>query len=98
MKYSIRFFVCIFLSGLILSNLSACKIKKETDSVSTVGFKYTIREYNGKVAVFDYGKQKPKLILDSKTNSLPEAEAENIRRGIDIRTDAELQYLIEAFD
>lgn len=100
MKHSIRYFFCILLSCLILSTLSsATKTNNKTDSETfAVGFKYTIREYNGKVAVFDYGQQKPKIILDSLTNSLPEEDAENIRRGINVRTDSELQYLIEAFD
>lgn len=84
----------IFMSGsMILAN------KNETDSNEvTVGFRYTICEYNGNVAVYKYGGKEPQTILDCKINSLPEADAENIRQGINIRTDDELQQLIEAFD
>ncbi len=86
----------IMTSILLLTNSS--DIKTADSESSTVGYKYTICEYNGKVAVFVYGEKLPETILDCRVESLPDSDAESIRKGIHVNSDAELQYLIEAFD
>lgn len=98
-KYRIFFCVLCALTAIALTSSTIYSSKNKTDSdTDTVGFMYTICEYNGNVAVFVYGENEPKVILDCKINSLPELDAANIRHGINIRTDDELQYFIEAFD
>ena len=64
----------------------------------TTGYLYTVKEYEGKVAVFDYGAASPAEILDCPLSSVPEEEAEKLKAGIDVATETELQQLIEAFD
>ncbi|MBQ8027107.1 MAG: hypothetical protein IJ261_03215 [Clostridia bacterium] len=97
-KFLIRatIFITIISSVLISAGV---KNKKTADSeTSTVGYKYTICEYNGKVAVFSYGNSEPETVLDCMLNCLPESEIENIRNGIHVSDDLQLQQLIEAFD
>ena len=88
----------VFVSlSLLLSFSSAQKISADSET-STVGYKYTVCEYNGKVAVFVYGEDTPQTILNCRIESLPKTDAENLRRGINVYNDSDLQYLIEAFD
>ncbi len=73
--------------------------KKITDREKlTVGYQFTVKEYNGKVAVFDYGTATPVEILDCPLSSLPADEASKLKAGINVATETELQQLIEAFD
>lgn len=64
----------------------------------TVGYQFTVKEYNGKIAVFDYGTATPVEILDCPLSALPADEADKLKAGINISTETELQQLIEAYD
>ncbi len=73
--------------------------KNISDSENTaVGYKYTVKEYNGNVAVFSFGSTYPIEVLECPLKSLPDNEAQRLTAGIDIQTDDELQQLIEAYD
>ncbi|MBO5360107.1 MAG: BofC C-terminal domain-containing protein [Clostridia bacterium] len=100
LKVSHKFFsfIAIFISVIVMLFAIPSKRKTADSELSTVGYKYTVSEYNGKVAVFVYGEQTPETILDCRIDSLPESDAQNLRKGIHINNDTELQSLIEAFD
>ena len=73
--------------------------KNISDSENTaVGYKYTVKEYNGNIAVFSFGSTYPIEVLECPLKSLPDNEAQRLTAGIDIQTDDELQQLIEAYD
>ena len=65
---------------------------------NTVGYQFTVKEFNGRVAVFDYGTATPVEILDCPLSSLPAEEADRLKAGINVSTQTELQQLIEAYD
>ncbi|MBR2956761.1 MAG: hypothetical protein IKC20_00745 [Clostridia bacterium] len=65
---------------------------------SAVGYKYTVKEFNGNVAVFSFGSTYPIEVLECPLKSLPDDEAQKLTAGIDIETEEELQQLIEAYD
>lgn len=88
--------ILISLSILLLQG-SAEKITADSKT-SAVGYKYTVCEYEGKVAVFIFGEKTPETILNCRIEGLPKTDAENLRKGINVYNDSELQYLIEAFD
>lgn len=73
--------------------------KKITGGESlTTGYQFTLKEYHGKVAVFDYGTAIPFEVLDCPLSSLPEEEAMKLKHGINVVSKSELQQLIEAYD
>lgn len=59
--------------------------------------KYIIRDYQGRVAVFRYGEDEPEEVFEVFTSSLPESECERLSRGITVKSDEELQSLIEDY-
>ncbi|MGN0545023.1 MAG: BofC C-terminal domain-containing protein [Acutalibacteraceae bacterium] len=59
--------------------------------------KYIIRDYQGRVAVFRYGEDEPEEVFEVFTSSLPESECERISKGITVKSDEELQSLIEDY-
>lgn len=97
LKKSIPITALLTVSVILLFQVSTEKITADSE-LSTVGYKYTVSEYNGKVAIFVYGENTPETILDCRIDALPESEAENLKTGIHVNNDSELQSLIEAYD
>ncbi len=83
---------------LIISCKTTGDNKKADSDKTTVSFEYTVKEFNGRVAVFEYGEILPFQILDCPISSLPQSEADKIITGIDIANEQQLQNLIEAYD
>ena len=103
MKKNIQTFLLFIIFSLC--SISLFLVLKETEKektagseITTVGFEYTIKEYKGKIAVFNYGEDLPIEILDCPLRSLPETEADKIRMGINIENEINLQKIIEAYD
>ena len=82
---------------IIVSDYEAEKSITDRE-IHTVGYQYTVKEYKGKIAVFDYGAATPVEILDCPLSSLPADEANKLKAGINVSTQTELQQLIEAYD
>ncbi len=94
--FALIFIVSAFM--LIIGCNSTEKIKKTDSTETTVGFLYTVKEFNGKVALFEYGENLPFQILESPISNLPQSEADKIRSGINVSTEKQLQNIIEAYD
>lgn len=69
---------------------------KEAPQVETeVPVEYTIRDYGGKVAVFEAGSETPLVVYEIYTHLLPENDIELLRRGIKVATQEQLQTRLE---
>lgn len=58
---------------------------------------YRIQEYNGNIAVFEKGQQKPFRKTEIAVKNLPEADRKDLKNGIEVKTNEELQALLEDF-
>ena len=100
-KLIIIFTLCL-TAGVIFGAMIKADNKSEkniSDSDnSAVGYRYTVKEFNGNVAVFSFGSTYPIEVLECPLKSLPDDEAQKLTAGIDIETEEELQQLIEAYD
>lgn len=89
-------------AGVICGALNKVDNKSEKNisgsENSAVGYRYTVKEFNGNVAVFSFGSTYPIEVLECPLKSLPDDEAQKLTAGIDIETEEELQQLIEAYD
>lgn len=56
---------------------------------------YTISDLNGKVAVFEDGKDEPFAVYDIYTHLLPENDIELLRKGIHVDNLVQLQSRLE---
>lgn len=60
---------------------------------------FIIKEYNGKIAAFKEGQDKPFKTVDGAVlKTLPEADRELLKEGIPIHSLDELMQLIEDYD
>lgn len=98
--------VTIIIVSLLL-NVSSNKentesyqnINYNSSSVTSILPMYIVKEYDGKVSVFRFGENLPFEILEEIVYySLPEYDREQLKKGISVYTDEELQRLIEDFD
>ena len=103
MKRNITVILALCLTAGIIFGVIVSKAEKDEKNISdsentAVGYKYTIKEFNGNVAVFSFGSTYPIEVLECPLKSLPDDEAQKLSAGIDIETEEELQQLIEAYD
>ncbi|MEG2286115.1 MAG: hypothetical protein RSB90_11175 [Eubacterium sp.] len=59
---------------------------------------YVLKEFNNKIGVYRYGKTSPERSIDVFTDSLPQKDRDELKDGVLIYSDTELQRLIEDFD
>ena len=59
---------------------------------------YVMKEYNGYLAVFEYGSDTPKEVLSVLITDLPEYDQRELSRGLAIYSEQELQQRIEDYD
>ena len=89
----------LLITGVILIAyllfLSA-QTPRPTDTAQTAagsGAPYTVREYQGYVAVFE--KEKEPHITDTAVASLPQSDRGKLKKGISIYSEKELKALLE---
>ncbi len=72
--------------------------QKAADALqTTLAYFYTMRDYQGQIAVFAGNDEMPLEVFPIFTESLPEADIAKIRSGIKANSAAELQRLIEDY-
>ena len=58
---------------------------------------YTIKEHDGKVAIFRNGDTQPFNVYDSYVSVLPESDQEKLKDGITVSNTEDLQRVIEDY-
>lgn len=88
---------------LLCLSLYQKDIQTNTTQVSATtnennSYQYILKEYQGKVGVFEPGEETPEEVLDIDPTILPETDQEDLRNGILIDNADDLRALIEDFD
>ena len=59
---------------------------------------FVLREYNGKIALFEEGNDEPLAVYKTSVDELFPADAELLREGIRLKNRAEVARLVEDLD
>ena len=86
---SVYILLCICLISILITGIYF----KDTNDEPPL---YTLKEYNGMLAVFSEGEE-PLSIIDSDIRHFPEKDRSVLKEGIANLTEAELFSLIEDF-
>ena len=78
--------------------LSAREAARAGNEASTPAPVYQLGEFRGRVAVFKYREKIPIEVLEVRLDSLPEYDQNELRKGVYVYSDAELQSRIEDYD
>ncbi len=91
-------FICVFTLVILYVNLDQ-KIENQNikEQMAKTQSYYVVKDYNGKIAVFENGEHVPKTIFESYTSLLPEHDRILLINGIRAETEEELQKIIEDF-
>ena len=85
----------IFCAIVIMVSIYTLFPKETPQSEAEVPIEYTIRDYGGKVAVFETDSETPLVVYEIYTHLLPENDIELLRRGIKVATQEQLQTRLE---
>lgn len=58
---------------------------------------YTVSEFNGRLAVFNYNSDIPIEIYDIKINTLPELDCKKIQQGVNVYTKESLYIILDEY-
>lgn len=95
-NYFARFVLLLFVSVFIGTGIFIATKKNYTPTCAGVSYRYIVKDYNGKVAIFsNKNDDKPDIVLDIKTNSLAKIDSDEIRTGIKVSDNNELKGVIE---
>ena len=103
--------IIIGVTGMIFLNITREENKKILEDQKIINvtknmarkskksekYKYILKEYNGKLAIFEKGKKEPKMIFNVLINSLPEVDIKELKKGLKIKNEEELNERIEDF-
>lgn len=91
----------LFILAIILTTLTVAfyfsNRAAATEPPTENDYQYTIVDYNGKVSVVRRGEDTPYEIFDTYTSSLPEIDQAELKEGVRIYSDAQLQKAIEDY-
>lgn len=99
MKNIIYLCVCLSLVLFICLNLPKANTENanNTSAEITVASKYTVKEYNGLIAIFTENESMPIQVFDTSVAQLPKSDRELLKLGIEVSTPDELQKIIEDY-
>lgn len=101
--------LCIVITSVILPSMprtnamennidaDANSVVQDNSSADEEEKVFIIKEYNGKVAVFEGQNENPLFVSDVFVSNLPEADKELLESGIEVKTEKQLNRLIEDY-
>ncbi|MGN0525978.1 MAG: BofC C-terminal domain-containing protein [Acutalibacteraceae bacterium] len=92
-SFILFFSVTILIYSITQTNNISITAKPQNE----VKTQYTLKDYNGRIALFVGDKDIPKEIFNTFTVSLPTEDADNIRKGITVYSEKELNELLENY-
>ncbi len=98
-KIIIPLIICAAIIPAFISNNSNNKQNQtETETTTKVSVTlYVLKDYKGRLALFINDNKIPKETYEIFTSSLPPQDAEKLKTGITVSTEAELQLLLEDY-
>ena len=82
----------------LFTNLNQSINNQESDEILTTKKEYyTIKEYEGRIAVFENSDTNPLTIYDSYVSLLPESDRNRLKTGILVDNSQDLQRIIEDY-
>ena len=97
LKISIFSLICVLCMGTLFVNLNNDVESYENEKGQKPQEIYTIKEYDGKIAVFRNNDSKPMEVYESYVSLLPEADRQKLQNGITVDNTRDLQEIIEDY-
>jgi hypothetical protein len=97
LKISLFSLICILCLATLFVNLNNDIEIYEDEEKSNQQEIYTIKEYDGKIAVFKNSDKKPFTVYEAYISLLPEQDRHRLQNGIKVNNTTDLQKIIEDY-
>lgn len=87
----------LFLAAVVLFLLFRFVITPPAAADTAPDPLYTVKEWQGQVAVFEGAQTFPKQVYDMPVSGLPPQLQQRVREGVPVYSDAELSVLLEDY-
>lgn len=89
---------CVLAGSLAAPSVSDMTVVEATTAAAKASVRgYVVRDCDGKIAVFRKGEAAPMMTTATRTESLPRADAQKLRRGIEAGSKQEVERILEDF-
>ncbi len=96
-KISLFSLICVICLATLFVNLNNdIEIHENEDNTNNQDI-YTIKEYEGKIAVFKNSDKKPFTVYESYISLLPPQDRQRLENGIKVDNTTDLQKIIEDY-
>ena len=96
-KISLFSLICVLCLATLFVNLNNdIEIYEDENNINHQEI-YTIKEYEGKIAVFKGNDKKPYTVYESYTSLLPTQDRQRLQNGIKVDNTTDLQKIIEDY-
>ena len=85
----------IFCAVLITVSIYTFLPQNQPEPIAEATVEYTVKDYGGKVAVFENESSEPLVVYEIYTHLLPDNDIELLRRGIKVTSQEQLQTCLE---
>lgn len=89
-------FTMLYSAALFAIGMHCGNIKNQPKQAEHTA-RYTVKEYNGKIAVFEFGSDIPKEVLSIDISTLRQYDRLRFSEGITLNSPYELSLLLEDF-
>ncbi len=96
LKISIFSLICVLCFATLFVNLNN-DIEIYENENNTKQETYTIKEYEGKIAVFKNSDKKPTTVYEAYVSLLPPQDREKLKNGIKVDNTTDLQKIVEDY-
>ena len=87
--------VALLLSAVLLFLIFRVFLPPEGETA--VSARYTIGEWEGRLAVFEGGSPQPRQVFEVYVDALPEELRQRVKEGVPARDDTQLSVLLEDY-
>ncbi len=91
-----KYYFCIMGAIITIMGLIVLTNLPKTNSITSTEF--TVKEYNGKIAVFETNNSFPLRIIDIDFSSLPIKDRELLKKGITAPDDEHVSLILQDYD
>lgn len=97
LKISLFSLICVLCLATLFVNLNKDIEIYENEEKAKQQEIYTIKEYEGKIAVFKDFDKNPFMVYEAYTSLLPEQDRQRLENGIKVDNSTDLQRIIEDY-
>ncbi|MDP4119883.1 MAG: BofC C-terminal domain-containing protein [Bacillota bacterium] len=80
-----------------ISTVTGRNVSSSGNSALQQAISYIVKDYNGKIAVFEEGQTEPFKVTNVPTNSLPKVDQNALKKGIKVKGQKELIKILQDY-